>query len=147
MTTLYTLGYESLSVPQLLKLLGEHGIRRVVDVRDRPWSRRRGFSATPLFEALRREEIAYESGFGLGNPVEIRALWKNGQLEQGKTAYRRLLTNGRRQQVAELVKLAELAPTALLCLEEDPDRCHRKIIAETAQGMAPGLVIHHLHQS
>lgn len=141
---LFTLGYENLTVGGLVAVLDKHGIRRLVDVRDRPYSRKPGFSAMPLFEALRKAGIAYEPGFGLGNPEDIRALWKNGDMERGKRLYEKHLNNGGRYHVDHVISLASLGPTCLLCLEEDPDRCHRSIIARTAQSVAPRLTVEHV---
>lgn len=141
---LFTVGYEGRTLPQLVRLLEENGVRRLVDVRERPYSRRKGFSATPLSETLRKAGIVYEPGFGLGNPEGIRAMWKNGELVAGKKKYRALLRNGRRQRVEHVVALADLGPVALLCLEEDPEACHRSVIAEEAGKLDPRVIVTHL---
>ena len=54
---LYTVGYEGRTLPQFVRLLREHGITRLVDVRERPASRKPGFSALPLLDALRKVGI------------------------------------------------------------------------------------------
>ncbi|MGH2595191.1 MAG: DUF488 family protein [Actinomycetota bacterium] len=141
---LYTVGYQGRALPQFVKLLREHGITRLVDVRDHPASRKPGFSALPLFEALRKVGITYESDRALGNPEEIRELWKNGGLDEGKIRYRKLLRNGRRTRVEALLALASIDRVCILCFEGDPDVCHRTIIAEEAARLEPGLTIHPL---
>lgn len=141
---LFTVGYEGRTLPQLIRLLEEHGVRRLVDVRERPYSRRKGFSATPLSEALRKAGIVYEPGFGLGNPDDIRSMWKKGELSAGKRRYRALLRDGRRDRVEHLLALADLGPVALFCLEGDHDRCHRSVIAEEAARLDERLTVHHL---
>jgi uncharacterized protein (DUF488 family) len=141
---LFTVGYEGRTLPQLVRLLEEHGVRRLVDVRERPYSRRKGFSATPLSEALRKAEIVYEPGFGLGNPDDIRSLWKNGELSEGKRKYRALLRNGRRDRVERVLALANLDPVALLCLEDDHEDCHRSVIAEEAARLDSRVAVRHL---
>jgi uncharacterized protein (DUF488 family) len=141
---LFTVGYEGRTLPQLVRLLEAHGVRRLIDVRERPYSRRKGFSATPLSEALRKVGIVYEPGFGLGNPDDIRSMWKNGDLPNGKRRYRALLRNGRRDRVEHVVALADLGPVALLCLEGDYGQCHRSIIAEEAARLDERLTVHHL---
>ena len=47
-----------------------------------------------------------------GNPVEIRDLWKNGGLDEGKARYRRMLRNGRRTRVELLLAHAQNSPLA-----------------------------------
>ena len=66
---LFTVGYQGRTLPQFVKLLREQDITLLVDVRERPVSRKRGFSALPLSEALRKVGIGYESDRQLGNPT------------------------------------------------------------------------------
>jgi uncharacterized protein (DUF488 family) len=141
---LYTIGYEGRTLPQFVRALEDNGVTRLVDVRERPQSRKKGFSARGLFDALLRAGITYESDKTLGNPVEIRDLWKNGELEQGKHLYRKMLRNGRGPRVQLLVELARYDRVCILCYEETPDACHRSIIAEEATRLEPSLTIHHL---
>jgi uncharacterized protein (DUF488 family) len=141
---LFTLGYEARTLPQLIRLLQGNGVRRLVDVRDRPISRRKGFSATALFEACRKVGITYEWQQQLGNPERIRSLWKEGRLAEGRRRYRRLLANGRRPAVELLVHQAAVETIAILCLEEDHNLCHRSVIAATATEIEPELTVHHL---
>lgn len=139
---LFTVGYEGRTLAQLVRTLADSGVERVVDVRQRPFSRIKGFSATPLFEALRKVGIAYEHIEGLGNPIEIRSLFHEGRLDEGRKRYRRLLSNGRAQWVERLVALARVQPTAILCREKQSDDCHRSVIAEVASEQSKLAVVH-----
>jgi uncharacterized protein (DUF488 family) len=141
---LLTVGYEERSPAELQRVLRKHGVTRLVDVRERPFSRKRGFSAFALFETLRKVGITYELDPALGNPMTIRSLWKNGELNQGRTRYRNFLRNGRRGRVERLVKLAAIDRVAILCYEADSALCHRSVIAEEAVRLKPGLVVRHL---
>jgi uncharacterized protein (DUF488 family) len=141
---LFTVGYSGRTLPQLVATLREHGVTRVVDVRDKPQSRKPGFSALALFEGLRKANIVYELDRALGNPEDIRDLWKSGRLAEGKTAFRRRLRNGTAHRVRFLVDLARIDRVAILCLEEDAGACHRGVIAEEAVRLAPEILIRHL---
>lgn len=141
---LFTIGYEGRTLPQFVKVLKEHGITRLVDVRERPQSRKKGFSALSLFDGLRKSAITYESDRMLGNPVEIRDLWKNGSLERGKSQYRKLLQNGRGDRVRLLVEMARFDRVCILCYEGDAEACHRSVIAEEATRLEPSLKVRHL---
>ena len=44
MTTLYTIGYEGLSLPRFITILQNYHIHTLVDVRELPLSRKPGFS-------------------------------------------------------------------------------------------------------
>ena len=141
---LFTVGYSGRTLPQLVATLHEHGITRVVDVRDRPQSRKPGFSALALFEGLRKDGIVYELDRTLGNPEAIRELWKNGRLSEGKAAYRRRVRNGTAHRIRFLIELARIDRVAILCLEGDANECHRGVIAEEAARLAPELQVRHL---
>jgi len=139
-----TVGYEDRTLPQLVRMLQEQGVTRLVDIREHPFSRRPGFSSTELFEATRRAGIVYELRRELGNPKPIRDVWRSGDIETGRSRYRKLLRNGRRSWVEFLIQLAGIDRVAILCYEQDHERCHRSIVAEEAVEIEPGLRVSHL---
>ena len=49
---IFTIGYENATVPDFVAALTQAGVKRVIDVRAVPNSRRPGFSKTPLRTAL-----------------------------------------------------------------------------------------------
>lgn len=144
-TILFTIGYEDSSLNGLVRKLQEHGVTRLVDVRERPYSRRPGFSAMALFEGLRKAGIAYEHIARLGNPPEIRELFHNGNIKTGRHRYRRLLTDHRKAEVKYLTALSQLQPTAILCRERDHVACHRDVIAElVVDSVSATMSVRHL---
>jgi uncharacterized protein (DUF488 family) len=73
--TLFTIGHEGRSLDELVDELARAGVNRLVDVRQLPLSRRRGFSKTALGETLHIAGIEYVHVKALGNPkAEPRAL-------------------------------------------------------------------------
>ena len=140
MTILWTIGYEKLSPQSLAAELRAAGVRRVLDVRLRPQSRKPGMSKTKLGLLLGDRGIAYEHRRALGTPLEIRGLYRSGHLEEAATAYR---AHVEAHASAELDALAaELVagpPTALLCLEAEPRGCHRRVVAEALTERRPRL--------
>ena len=67
-TALFTIGYEGRALDELIAILAANRIERVIDVRELPLSRRRGFSKTPLGTALaghRAALLCYE-----GDPAQ-----------------------------------------------------------------------------
>ena len=127
---LISVGYESFpTVHALRDALMAAGVERVVDVRDLPQSRRRGFSRLALEAALADAGIVYEHRRELGNPAEIRAVYRSGDVAGGRAAYRAQLLE-RPWALDGLADAAAERPTAMLCLEADQARCHRDVIAE-----------------
>lgn len=143
-TRLFTIGYERRSPDELLTQLREHGIERVVDVRELPLSRRRGFSKTPLSESLDRVGIRYEHVRALGNPKETRDKYKSGDLAAGVREYRAHLHNGSYGALVDLAESLGDVPTCILCFELDHTTCHRDVIAEAVLAREPDVAVIHL---
>lgn len=142
MATLWTIGYERLLPAELVAELQAAGVKRLLDVRFRPQSRRAGMSKTRLGELLGEHGIAYEHRRALGTPPDIRWFYKNRQETEGAERF------GAHIEAAEADALDALAaelrdpstpPTALMCLEADAAVCHRHVIAEHLRTRVPGL--------
>lgn len=139
---LWTIGYEGQSPDSLVKLLKERGIRHLVDVRELPLSRRKGFSKSKLSERLAQDGIKYFHQRDLGAPKEIRKPFiAGGSFGKFRTQYLAHLD----QQEPALIRLKEAVsngPTAIMCVEKAHSTCHRQFIANTLQ--ADGYEVHHL---
>ena len=131
MTRLWTIGYERLLPEALVAELRAAGVRRVVDVRFRPQSRRPGMSKTRLAALLAEHGIGYEHRRALGTPPDLRVLFRAGRLAEATEGYRRHVEATAADDLDALASELTGAPaTALLCLEADPAGCHRRLIAE-----------------
>ncbi len=142
---LYTVGYEGRDITGFLDALEREGVARVVDVRELPLSRRKGFSKTALGEALADRGIEYVHCRPLGNPKPNRERYWAGDVEGGAAVYREHLHDG--DSYCALVDLADTvadAATCLLCFEADHERCHRDVIVESLAELRPGLQVHHI---
>ena len=131
MARLSTIGYERLLPPQLVNELELAGVERLIDVRHRPQSRRPGMSKTRLGALLADHGIAYEHRKALGTPPDIRWHFKHGREAEGRALFR---AHVEATAAAELDALAaeldRAPPTVLMCLEAEPQGCHRRVIAE-----------------
>ena len=70
--TLYTIGYEKALQRDVLTALTEAGVATLIDVRDRPISRRPGFSKRQLAAAIEDAGMRYVHLKALGTPPEGR---------------------------------------------------------------------------
>jgi uncharacterized protein (DUF488 family) len=127
-----SIGYEGYKDNQdFARVLAEAGVRRLVDVRELPISRKRGFAKSALTAACSDVEIDYLHIREFGNPKPIRDLYKSGRVEQGRAEYEAFLLEEREDAVLELSELLTDAPTALMCVERDVTVCHRHVIFES----------------
>src|SRR5450756_2149085 len=132
-----TIGYEKRSIDDLIWLLLAQGVERVVDVRLTPASRRPDFSKKRLSSALEAAGIAYEHRGAFGNPPAIRDVYLSGDVETGHVRFREHLQNGASVALDEFTESLGGETVALLCLERDPYRCHRLLVASVAAERLP----------
>jgi len=139
---IFTIGYEGATMAEFLAALQRAGVRRVIDVRALPLSRRPGFSKTPLGGALADAGIDYVHLKALGTPAEGRAAARAGRHADLKRIYAGQLELAEAiAQSAQMLALAEEAPSALLCFERDPVECHRTLLLDA---VAPDVEVTHL---
>jgi uncharacterized protein (DUF488 family) len=118
------------------------GVERVIDVRERPQSRRPGMSKTRLGQLLSDHGIAYEHRRVLGTPPDLRWLFRAGRVAEGAAAYREHVERAAPDALDALAAELDAAPpTALLCLEAEPANCHRRVLAEALKERRPDLVV------
>lgn len=145
MKPLVTIGYEDATVQSFLDALHRRRVDLVVDVRAAARSRRHGFAKTRLAENLQAAGIRYLHLPGLGTPAEGRAAARAGRHEEMRSIFGdHLETNAAQATLETLVDLVRSGrQVCLLCLEADPEHCHRSLVAE-AVASRTGVRIDHL---
>ena len=129
MTTIYTIGYEATTMADFLAALHGAGIKRVIDVRALPLSRRPGFSKSILAATLAEAGIGYVHLKALGTPKSGRDAAKEGDVATLEAVYEHQLALPEAQAAAARMRdLAAEMPSALLCYERDPCHCHRTLL-------------------
>jgi len=140
---IFTIGYEGTTVGEFMKALTHAGVKRVIDVRAVPNSRRPGFSKTPLRIALAEEDIDYVHLRALGTPADGRSAARAGRHEDLIRIYAGQLELPEAiAQGAQMVDLAGEKPSAVLCYERDPAGCHRTLLLSA---VAPDAEVVHLY--
>ncbi len=129
MTTIFTIGYEATTMADFIAALQGAGVRRVIDVRALPLSRRPGFSKSPLAASLKEAGIDYVHLKALGTPKRGRDAAKKGDVATLRAVYDDQLALPEAQAAAaRMLDLAAEMPSALLCYERDPCHCHRTLL-------------------
>lgn len=127
--TIFTIGYEGATMAEFVAALQAAGVRRVIDVRALPLSRRPGFSKSILAASLAEHGIGYVHLKALGTPKEGRDAAKKGDVATLERVYEHQLQLPEAQaQAAMMRELATEIPSALLCYERDPCHCHRTLL-------------------
>ncbi|HVT59156.1 MAG TPA: DUF488 domain-containing protein [Thermoanaerobaculia bacterium] len=145
MPPLFTAGHSTRTSPELVALLAAWGIELLVDVRRFPGSRRHPqFGHEALAAALAGAGIAYRHEADLGGrrlprPDSPHTTWRVSAF-RGYADY--METPAFAAALARLLDLAARRPTAILCAEAVPWRCHRRLIADAA--VASGVEVRHI---
>ena len=141
--TIYTLGYQGISLDEYITLVKEHPIRLVIDVRAVAWSHKPGFAKDAMQSGLRKAGIDYLHLQSAGNPFR-----KDGDGEDVMMKYRDYLQ--KHPECLDRIE-AEIGQAAkdnesicLTCFEKAPEDCHRSIIDEFLLARNPRLYVIHL---
>jgi uncharacterized protein (DUF488 family) len=141
MTTIYTIGHSRHSAEHFAELLRAHEIARLVDVRSHPASKwAPQFGKAALSEMLAAHAIEYvflgrELG---GRPEGAEFYGPDGAVDYA----RRMEAPDFKAGIERLVALASERKTAILCAEEDPGRCHRRLLVAPALRQRDVSVVH-----
>jgi uncharacterized protein (DUF488 family) len=142
---LYTIGYEGLSFGSFVRYLRDHNVMTVVDIREKPISRKKGFSKTELGQGLASNHINYIHVQALGTPKNLRdKLNKTKDYFEFFKSYNYILET-KTKYINEIIKIMIHKTVALVCFEKDACRCHRNAIAQKVQKISSLPVdIHHI---
>ena len=128
---LRTIGYEKASLADVLASLKAAGIVTLIDVRDRPQSRRAGFSKRQLQAAIEEAGMRYVHLKALGTPPEGREANHRREWERfWRIVDDKLATPEADLALQQAAAIAAEAPSCLLCYEADWRICHRRRVAE-----------------
>ena len=142
---IFTVGYSKKDLTGFISQLEEHSIDILVDVREYPLSRKKGFSKTSLSESLKNSDIEYRHFKELGSPKDLRHKYiEDGDFEYFKSNFKKSYI-GRKDTLRLLTDLASNKTLCLMCCEADWSGCHRSILAEELVDLHNGeIVVRHL---
>jgi uncharacterized protein (DUF488 family) len=140
-----TVGVYDFDVVSFLQRLRDADVRLLLDVRQRRGVRGPEYAwanSIRLQAALADARIAYEHHPELAPTTELRHLQyaEDDRQGVGKRSRRELAAEYTRRYTTEILDHADLVPivsalpsrgtAALLCVERDPEACHRSLIAQ-----------------
>ncbi|MFJ1457448.1 DUF488 family protein [Nocardia sp. N2S4-5] len=137
-----TIGHSTHDLPGLVRLLRQHDVTAVADVRSVPASRfAPQFNRNAVERGLREAGIKYVfMGKELGARTEDASCYVDGQVQYARLARTSEFTSG----IERLVNGAQTERIAVMCSEGEPLDCHRTVLI--ARVLAErGLSIDHIH--
>jgi uncharacterized protein (DUF488 family) len=141
---LYTTGYEKALLKNVISTLAAVRVATLIDVRDRPISRRPGFSKRQLAAAIEEAGIRYLHLGALGTPPEGRLANRRREWDRFWGIVEEKLARPEAElALQEAGEIAKAAPSCLLCYEADWQICHRRRVAEIL-AQRHGFAVSHL---
>jgi uncharacterized protein (DUF488 family) len=156
--TVFTIGVYGFDQATFLAALEDAGVRLLLDVRQRRGVRGREYAwanSARLQAALAAAGIEYRHHKELAPTTELRRLQyaEDERRGVGKRSRVELAPEYRERYVHEILDRVDLQPivgslptdaaTVLLCVERDPEACHRSLIADR-MASEHGVSIRHL---
>ena len=139
---LFTFGYEGHTIEGFIARLKKAGVTVVVDVRELPLSRKKGFSKTAFAVALENAGIVYSHLPTFGCPKPIRNQYKiDGNWKRYEKAFNSYIAT-QTSAVEGLAKFSKTTKACLVCFEADFNFCHRSLVARAAADAGGASVIH-----
>jgi len=142
---LFTIGYEGTDLQGFLDCLERNAIECLLDVREIPFSRKRGFSKTPLSCALEAKGIHYVHFRELGSPSSVREELKDsGDYVRFFQEVEKYLTT-QQEGIERAYNYVGRMTCCLMCYEKLAAMCHRKVVAQKIKERdGNGLEVKHL---
>ncbi len=142
MAELFTVGYEGRQPSEIADLLESNSVKMLVDIRELPLSRRKGFSKSALRTYMKRRKVNYKHYRALGSPRAMRhKARETGDLVTFFKKYRGHLS-GQQDALQEVAMLLNHGSICLLCYEADHNRCHRRAVAGRVARRAGVRTVH-----
>lgn len=138
-----TIGYEASSIDDFVETLKAANVQHLVDVRELPISRKRGFAKSKLSETLSAAGIKYSHFRDLGDPKPGREAARRGDYKSFRQIFSlHLTTKGAQEALDRLEVIASQGGACLMCFEKSAEHCHRSMVANAIQKRTGSEVLH-----
>src|SRR5271170_6528300 len=131
--TIFTIGHSTRPIAEFIELLQANAVTQLIDIRTIPKSRHNPqFNSDALAASLRAAHIRYVHMKDLGGlrharKDSINLGWRNASF-RGYADY--MQTDEFETALTRAIELAAAHPTALMCAEAVPWRCHRSLVSD-----------------
>jgi uncharacterized protein (DUF488 family) len=130
-STLFTIGFTKKTAEEFFRLLQEAQVQKLIDIRENRVGQLAGFAKYPdlAFFLHRIAGIAYNYQPIFAPSPEIRTAYrKSHDWAQYQKSYVELMAQ--RQVIEQADPASFEGRVALLCSEAEPEKCHRRLVAE-----------------
>jgi uncharacterized protein (DUF488 family) len=151
MADIFTIGHSNLEINRFIGILKDNEISVVVDIRSVPFSRfSPQYNRKNLENEFAKRSILYEyEGNDLGGRIKDKECYITKTIPDRKTNIAQLIDftvlenkiwfqNG----IKKIIELSSGNKTVIMCSEENPDNCHRKLLVGKKLELLGHRIIH-----
>ncbi|WP_238492464.1 DUF488 domain-containing protein [Desulfotruncus alcoholivorax] len=145
MIIIYTIGFSKKNLRQFITRLKDAGVNKLIDVRLNNTSQLAGYAKKDDLEyILSLVGIDYEHHPELAPTEELMKKFKKKQItwQDYEEEYNNILLQ--RDPLKSIDFEKQDSPVCLLCSEDKPEECHRRLLAEYYSNLLPNVKIGHL---
>lgn len=142
----FTIGYTGFGLNEFVSVLASHRIECLIDVREIPVSRKRGFAKNALKDELGEHGIAYEHFKALGSPRQLRHQVREDRKYSAffRGVHEHLQQDAGAGALETVLGKCKVMRSCIMCCCPDWAFCHRKCIVEMLE--ASGMTFEHLNK-
>jgi uncharacterized protein (DUF488 family) len=144
--TLYTIGFTKKNAEKFFTLLNDNGVKRIIDIRLNNTSQLAGFAKADDLKYLLKEVAGIEYVYvpEMAPTKDLLEEYKknNGDWDVYEREFNKLLEA---RKVENLPIIEHLDNGCLLCSEDRPAKCHRRLTAEYLAEKLGGIEVRHLY--
>ena len=141
----YTIGFKKKSAQEFFELLKAYNVKRLIDIRLNNTSQLAGFTKSRDLMYFLKEicKADYAHKPELAPTKELLDNYKKNKLtwQDYEGIFNGILSD---RKINEKIKIEELDNACLLCSEQEPDQCHRRLVAEYLNKNFKDISIKHL---
>ncbi len=146
MINIYTIGFTKKTAEKFFELLKINGVKKIIDTRLKNETQLSGFAKGKDLKYFAKTilNIDYVHRLDMAPSQDILENYRNKIItwEEYSVKYLNLLNE---RELGKNIKLEELNDSCLLCSEDKPDNCHRRLLAEYIKGHFHNIKINIKH--
>lgn len=145
MIKLFTIGFTEKSAEEFFNLLRSNKVKKIMDIRLNNVSQLSGYAKGSDLKFFAKEicKIEYEHNVDFAPTKEILSRYRDEKItwQEYESEYLKLLDM---RKIAQKIDINKLHMNCLLCSENTPENCHRRLLAQYLKHLNKNIKIIHL---
>lgn len=145
MSVIYTIGFTKKTAEKFFNSLIQHKVRKVIDTRINNESQLAGFAKNKDLKYFLKQigNIEYNHEVKYAPTKELLDKYRKKDISWGDYT-KEYLAIIEERRITDNLSVEDIDGCCMLCSEDKPDKCHRRLLTEYLQKRFPSLEIVHI---